>query len=139
MNTQDPGYWLPSETEPEPIYFRLTLCTKGQMVSGVREHGRRKWGDLGGAGALAFEHAQQAPASEMTWERKAAWEGLQPGQGNASAPPGTTARPVSQASAEAAKVSDDAHNTPPSLPDPEKRPALAALPYRKVSADPVIT
>lgn len=105
----------------------------------MREHGRRKWGDLGGAGALAFEHAQQAPASEMTWERKAAWEGLQPGQGNASAPPGTTAHPVSQASAEAAKVSDDAHNTPPSLPDPEKRPALAALPYRKVSADPVIT
>lgn len=105
--------------------------------------GERTWekkvGDLGGAGALAFEHAQQAPASEMMWERKAAWEDLQPRQGNASAPPGTTARPVAQASTEAAKVSDDAHNTSPSLPAPEKSPALAALPYRKVSSDPVIT
>ena len=54
-------------------------------------------------------------------------------------PPGTIARPVAQASTEAAKVSNDAHNTPPSLPDPERSPTLAALPYRKVSADPIVT
>lgn len=48
----------------------------------MKEEGR-------GAGALAFEHAQQAPASEMMWERKAAWESwedLQPRQGNTSVP-----------------------------------------------------
>ena len=103
----------------------------------VKGRERRRWGPRG-SWALAFDHARQAPASETMWERKAAWESAAQAREH-FCPPGTTTCPVAQASTEAVKVSDDAHNTPPSLPDPERSPALATLPYRKVSTDPVVT
>ena len=113
------------------------------MAGAARECGRGRWGTSCVLGLWPSSvHSKHLLPSGTMWKRKDAeelWEDLQ-AQGRAcSRLPRSQSLRHAWVATEAAEVSEDACDTPPSLPGLETSPALATFLYRSVVTDTVAT